>query len=676
MKKFLKISIAIIVVLIITIVIVINFIDVNQYKGDVITLVEENTGRNFTIDGDFKFALSLIPTVQVEGISFGNAAWGSKKDMLRVGRLEVQVSLLPLLSGHIQVNKLVLVAPEILLETNNSGTGNWVLTPGQTATANQDKTAAAGPAKLPNFSVNVIEITNAKITYRNGKTGKQSNLTIPDITVNGGGLGDPVALTMDAAYNTVPIKMTAKLGAPESLINNQQYPVQLTVNVNKATVKVDGVIDKPLQANGLKLKLAFNTDTLRSLSGIAESKLPDIGPVTFAGTLTDSASGYDLKSISFKLDKSDLTGNLSASLTGPRPALNGELSSKLLDIAALSGNTGAQQNTTGEKPKAKIFPADPLPLESLHAADANLKLHVGKIHTRAADLDDMNLGVQLHNGKLEINPLTAKLAGGTLQSTIILDGSNNKTATLDLKTDIKNLHPGLLPDLHGKITDASTSIRLRARGTGNSVAGIMAGLNGTLLLQSGKGIYKSKKNESDGNGILSKTYGLLNPEANADQGTKIECLVVNLDVKDGLSSFDRKIALATDKIDVLGSGTLNFKTEKMDVGAVPQAREGIGLSAKSLAELVRLRGTFANPKVAPDTKAALKAGLSAGAAVATGGLSLLAQGLLGNSKADSDPCATALGKTPERKTTTDKSGDTTRSLGDSLKDKLKGLFGN
>ena len=676
MKKIIAILAGIFVVLIITIVVVINFIDVNQYKDDVITLVEKNTGRDFKIDGDFKFAPSLIPTVQVEGISLANATWGSETNMLKVGRIEVRVSLIPLLSGTIQINRLILVSPEILLETNKQGEGNWVLKPAQAATESQKKTADSGPARLPKLAVDIIEITKARVTYRDGKTGKQTKLTIDDITVDGGGLDDPVALTMSAAYNNVPIKLSGKLGAPELLIDNQNYPVQLMADVNKATISIDGRIAKPLQAKGLNLKLAFHTDTLQSLSGIAESKLPDLGPVDFSATLTDSDSGYNLKPVSFKLDKSDMAGGMSVSLAGERPLLTANLASELLDLTGLSGDESSKPAATEKKQTAKIFPADPLPLASLQSADVSLDLNVKKIHTKSADLQDMKLVFRLHDGKLEIKPLDASLAGGALKSTVVFDGSNKQTASLDLNVAIKDLQPGLLPDLQGKITQANTNLRLKARGSGRSVAEIMAGLNGTLLLQSGKGIYKNKKKGSDGGGIMAKTYGLLNPEADAEQGTKIECLVVNLDIKDGISSFDRKIALATDKIDVLGSGTVNFKTEQLDVGAVPQAREGIGLSAKQLAELVRLQGTFANPKVAPDTKAALKAGLSAGAAVATGGLSLLAQGLLNKSTAESDPCAVALGKEPAQKTQPQQEPEpATEKPLDSIKNKLKGLFG-
>jgi hypothetical protein len=138
-------------------------------------------------------------------------------------------------------------------------------------------------------------------------------------------------------------------------------------------------------------------------------------------------------------------------------------------------------------------------------------------------------------------------------------------------------------------------------------------------------------------------------------------------------------------MNVIGSGTINFKTEQLDLGVTPQAREGTGISAGQLAELVRLSGTFANPTIVPDTKAALKAGLSAGTAVATGGLSILAQGLFDRSTADDDPCATALGiktakstvaeKAPPEKSTTDKAVDSVKEAGTAAKDKLKKLFG-
>ena len=127
MGKVIKILAGLFVVAIIGIAIVISTFDVNQYKGEITQAVEDATGRKLDIGGDIGFKVSLIPTVVIEDIKFANASWGSKPDMLSLDKFEVQVSLMPLLSGNIQVNRVILLEPVIFLETDKQGKGNWVL---------------------------------------------------------------------------------------------------------------------------------------------------------------------------------------------------------------------------------------------------------------------------------------------------------------------------------------------------------------------------------------------------------------------------------------------------------------------------------------------------------------------------------------------------------------------
>ena len=102
-------------------------------------------------------------------------------------------------------------------------------------------------------------------------------------------------------------------------------------------------------------------------------------------------------------------------------------------------------------------------------------------------------------------------------------------------------------------------------------------------------------------------------------------------------------------MNVIGSGTIDLKTEKLDIGITPKAREGTGISVGQLAELVRVRGTLANPKPGVDTMAALKAGAGAGAALATGGSINIGTGLIWiNHLQMKIPCAIALGQKPTK----------------------------
>ena len=681
MGKIIKIFLGLIVLLVLIVAVIVSTLDLNQYKGDIIEQVENTTHRNFNISGDLNLALSLIPTVVVEGVSFGNADWGSQKNMMTMDKLELQVALLPLLKRTLEINRLILLSPHILLETNTQGKGNWVLD-----LKKSEPTSSTGG--LPALVLRQVVIDDAEIVYRNGQTGKTSTVNLPEVKLSGKGYGDPVQLNIRAAYNEVPITVEGSIGSPEALMGNKNLAVALEAALSKATLKVDGSIGKPMNARDLNLTISFHEDSLHDLSKLAGSELPEFGPVDFKGTLADAEGGYAIKGMTLGAGPSDLSGDLGINTAGQRPKLTANLSSRLID---LSGHGAAQepQEQAKKNPDARVFPSTPLPLEGLRAADADISIKAARIVTDAAVLENTTLGLRLNNGKLSLAPFSSTAAGGTLDSSFTLDGSSGNTAALATRLTVKNLQPGLLPKLKDKVTGANTDVSVNLRGSGRSMAEIMAGLNGKVVVQTGKGVLKSDDSDKKSNSVLLKTFSNLGGQTQEEQGTQIECYVMNLNIKDGIAAVDKNIALVTDKMNVVGSGVINFKNEQLDLGVTPEARKGLGINLSHLAELVRLKGTFANPHIGPDTKAALKAGLSAGAAVATGGISLLAQGLFGAATSDTDanPCATAMGvKTAEKTTTqpattteTSKSTspvDTVKDAGSKLKDKLKGLFGN
>jgi hypothetical protein len=70
----------------------------------------------------------------------------------------------------------------------------------------------------------------------------------------------------------------------------------------------------------------------------------------------------------------------------------------------------------------------------------------------------------------------------------------------------------------------------------------------------------------------------------------------------------------------------------------------MGIGAGTLSSLMRIQGTLAEPRIGTDLEGLAKTGASIGAAVATGGLSLLAESVYGQVSADEYPCETALAR--------------------------------
>ena len=672
MGKVIKILAGLFVVAIIGIAIVISTFDVNQYKGEISQAVEDATGRKLDIGGDIGFKVSLIPTVVIEDIKFANASWGSKPDMLSLGKFEVQVSLMPLLSGNIQVNRVILLAPEILLETDKKGVGNWVLEIDQA----EEKVTAPSESStaLPAIVVNEVHIENARITYKDGITGKVTEVVIENIETRSESFDDPLSLLVKVAYNEIPVKIEGSLGSINQLMANEKYPVDLEIDTSDAKIGLHGQVAKPMEGKGLDLELSFNVASLSKLSKLAETELPALGPISLTGKVSDGKGSYSIKGMKLQAGKTDLSGDLTANLAGKRPALSANLSSNSIDLVELSGGETVAKK---EAKKERVFSTDPLPLEGLKSVNANVTLNAKQIKTSSLVLSKTKIVLTLKNGDLSIKPLSTLVAGGTMNANIGLNASGKK-AKLVTDINIKGLEPSQLEYFKGKVTGAKTDVTIKVKGSGNSVSQIMAGLNGKLLAKVGKGELK----ESTTKAATTDMFSMLNPSGTRE-GTLIECAVINFNIKDGIATADKGIAVASNKMNVIGSGTIDLKTEKLDIGITPQAREGAGISVGQLAELVRLRGTLANPKAGVDTMAALKAGAGAGAALATGGLSILAQGLLDKSTADEDPCATALGKKPTvtkeaskepEKSTTTKAVDAVKDAGSAVSDTIKGWF--
>ncbi len=673
MIKIIKIMSVLLLVAVIVIVVFISTLDINQYKAEIIEFAEENTGRELQVGGDLQFAASLIPTLVLEDVKFSNATWGSTAEMLSLDKFEVQVALLPLLRGDIQINKVILLAPKIFLETNKKGVGNWVF-----ASQNQEEASSKDVGANPKIIVNEIYLKNAEISYKDGITGQKTNLIIEEIKTASKGADQPLSVFMKAAYNTVSIEAKGSLGSLNQLTSNKNYPIDLTVALNDFNIALKGAVAKPTEGKGVNLGITFKLDSLAELSELVGNDLPTLGPVSFTGKLVDTKGVYSIKEMKLVLANTDLSGNVTANLSGKRPAITANLSSNMIDLMELMA-AGSPESATENSSKDKVFSSDPLPLEGLKSVNAKITINAKKIKTSSVILDNTTVSVSLKEGNLIMNPVTTLLAGGSLKGNIGLNTSG-KTARLTSDININSLDLTQLGDLNDKMSGAITDISFKATGSGNSISQIMADLNGKLVLQMGKSEFK-------GLGIGAVTTDLLtmlNPLAKGSDSTQLECAVVNFTIKEGIASTDKGIVFSTSKMNIIGSGLVDLKTEKLNIAFSPNAREGVGINASKLAGLVKLGGTLANPTPTADLKGTITTGLSVGAALATGGLSLLAEGLLDRTTADANPCATALSnkpvsrieaeQTPQESAIESKPVEAVKEAGSSAVDKVKGLF--
>ena len=126
--------------------------------------VRRATGRELTIGGTLGVAWSLSPSVTADDVTLANPPEFSRPAMAHVRRVEVQVALWPLLSRRIEVRRVALIGPDVLLERDAAGRPNWQFAPPEAPAGNGPPQPSATP-RMP-VTVDVVEVRDGRVAWQ------------------------------------------------------------------------------------------------------------------------------------------------------------------------------------------------------------------------------------------------------------------------------------------------------------------------------------------------------------------------------------------------------------------------------------------------------------------------------------------------------------------------------
>ena len=184
---------------------------------------------------------------------------------------------------------------------------------------------------------------------------------------------------------------------------------------------------------------------------------------------------------------------------------------------------------------------------------------------------------------------------------------------------------GFVPkeEIQGGKIDTSAQMQV----AGNSVASLMASMQGSARVKLQDAKLTNDLVELAGSDVLLEVLNKLNPFIQDDPSTQLECVFAQFNIENGLVQVQDKFSVETGKMRIAGRGSVNLADETLDITFAPSAKTGIGVSVGSLVKFLKLGGTLMAPSPEVDALGALQSGVAIGAAVSTGGVSVLAEGL-------------------------------------------------
>ena len=110
--------------------------------------LSRRTGREVTVAGDARLSLWPQLGVTVGALQIANAGWSDNGPLFQARSVTIGVDAAALLKKDIRIRTLRADGPEILLERNADGTGNWEIErPAGSASSAPAPAAPAAPAQ-------------------------------------------------------------------------------------------------------------------------------------------------------------------------------------------------------------------------------------------------------------------------------------------------------------------------------------------------------------------------------------------------------------------------------------------------------------------------------------------------------------------------------------------------
>ncbi|WP_343464840.1 AsmA family protein [Pantoea sp.] len=674
--KIVSITAGIIVLLVVILAIVIATFDWNRLKPTINQKVSAELNRPFAIRGDLGVNWARNreeqgwrswvpwPYIHAEDVMLGNPPGVPDVTMVHLQRADATLAPLALLHKELYLPWIKLQQPDARLVQTADKKNNWTFTLASSENSDPNAAPSAWSFRLDNvlFDQGQVRyrdaINHADVTVQINPLGKP----VPYGQVAGGddqqkGAGDFVfGWQAKGTYNQQTLSGEGKIGGMLSLRSQTTpFPLQFDVRNGTTRVRAAGTLQDPLNLGGLNVRLRFSGDTLANLYGLTGVLLPDTPPYETDGHLI--ARFNDKKGALFRYENfnghigdSDIHGSLVYRQGKPRPLLTGELRSdqlRMADLGPLIGvNSGkgseqtqrakAQRGEAAAQPADRVLPHDRFETQSWGAMDADVKFSGKRIeHSSKLPLSDLYTHLQLKDSTLLLDPLRFGMAGGSINTTIRLEGDRSPMrGRADLharKLQLRQLFPDVtamqrsLGQLNG---DASLS------GSGNSVADLLGTSNGELKLLMNDGLISRSLMEiaglNVGNYIVGKLFG--------DDEVRINCAATDLNVRQGVAT-PRIFVFDTENAVINVSGNANFASERLDLTVNPESK---GVRVITLRSPLYVRGTFKNPDAGVKTGPLLARGAAAVAlgTVLTPAAALLA--LISPSDTDDNQCSRVL----------------------------------
>ena len=586
--------------------------------------VRADWSRELAVD-TLTLHLFPAPVVRATGLALSAPAWAHAPQLAAADLLEVSLSWRALLSGHVALGALRIEGGHLALERAADGRRNWDL-------------GSGGENKLDWRQLVQVDAGNLDIGYREGD-GKPRNWHLRDLHASASPNWKNLRVDGMVEHAQQSMTLQARLAdLSQAGLGNAATEGNIAASWPSVQIDIKGTL--PLSLNGSKADAtvaleAKSMDALLRFFDIVPAR-PLQAPLSLHAALKGSADNLAVNALRARLGTTEASGDLHVRRANDRLAMDGTLASPAIDWAVLTRDAG--RPVPPPIPKDELFRHHPLAwaaVDALDGIDTSLKLQVQKLTLRSGvRLSDVAVTVDSHDDKVDLPAFSMQLLGGKASGSLKLVGAK-RSAQLKLEASGVQLERffserGRKVPVGGGPMQISASVGAH----GDSLREMAATLDGLATIRGGATLIRSEK-AGEVESLLTSMTGLLS-EKDASQ-IRLACFAGHLPFSHGIAA-NARVGARSDVSKLQASGTVDLKRQTVDLHGRVRARNGISLGIAALSGDISIAGRLRKPKMSLDPVGTPSALARLGAAIVTGGLSLVATAAWDAANPGADPC--------------------------------------
>ena len=508
--------------------------------------VERETGYRLTIAGSTRISLWPTLNISLSDLTLQDAKDRDGANRVTVGKVQADMSLSSIWSGHPRVSELVITRPVIYRPLLRERTLD--AQPRTAKPATESEAVIVDRVKVVDGA---IIASNARDRFEQRVEGINADVTI--------GADRKLKLVGTARNGNSPLKFDIKATLPAQPVEHQTIPTELAI-------EAPGLLNEPVSA---KAEVRFN------------------GPVVMINSLSGMLAG------------GAFNGWASVDFAS-KPLVKVDLDFQRLDLSS--------PKTAAPSAPSQGWSDAPINLTGMNYVDAQVRLSATELDIGGAQIAPAAIDATLAAGVMKAAFANVGAYGGQASGELIIDASSG-TPTYAMHTDLVGVHAlPLLTSLAGfDRIDGKMQAKIAARSAGASQHAIMANMAGTAFLDFQDGQIRGVNVAQM---IRSLTASTLNGwQEQQQQATDLTQLSSSFKIEHG-QAVTTDLNLVGPLVRVTGVGTIDLGTQMIGFRVEPKlvmTTEGQGRAADPVGFgiPVMIEGPWSQPRIYPDMQGIL-----------------------------------------------------------------------